>query len=431
MKIEQIIEKIEGEAKLSFDFSDGKVSDATIEFELFRGIENILINKPFLDSLVITPRVCGICNHSHLIASIRAIEDGLRSNGMQIELSSKADLIREFTLSCELIQNHIKWLYLTIFPQVDELLGLDSLENYALRASYVSYTITKAMAIFAGQWPHSSYVVVGGVSCDPTYVEVLQAKSYVDEVIRFVEQVLLGISIEKYLSLSSVSALGELGGDMQHLFGNIGSSYLAHSGKGHDRFIVFGDCLCFKTGKSVPTQVRKIDPKYVEEIEQKHSKSKAVTYKQRQYEVGPLARGMISKDPLIKSLHKKYKDSIFTRIYARVHEVSILLGYIRRILTQIDLSEASCSIDKLDTKHMSFDGVGVVEAARGSLIHKTKVTNGKIQKYDIIVPTQWNLSNGVEQERGIAVESMIGSNSTKEAELVFRSFDVCSACAIH
>jgi hydrogenase large subunit len=431
MKIEQIIEKIEGEAKLDFDFVDGQVCDAKIEFELFRGIEHILQDKPFLDSLVITPRVCGICNHSHLIASIRAIEDGLNNAGVDIQLSSKANLIREFTLSCELIQNHIKWFYLTISPKVNELLGISSLANYAPRASFVAYTITKAMAIFSGQWPHSSYVVIGGVSCDPTYVEILQAKTYIDEVIRFVEDVLLGVSLETYLSFSSLSSLGKLGGDMGGLFDAMSSSYLAHSGKGHDRFIVFGDCLCFKTGKSVPTQVRRIDPKYVQEVYQNHSKSKAVTYKQRQYEVGPLARGMISKDPLIKSLHKRYKDSILTRIFARMHEVAILLAYNKRVLNALDLSEPSCNLQKLDTKHISFDGVGVVEASRGSLIHKSKVKDGKIKEYEIIVPTQWNLSNGFGDEKGIAIKSMIGCSSSKEAELVFRSFDVCSACSVH
>ena len=431
MKIEKLIEKIEGEAKLYLDFEQDIVSDATIEFELFRGIEHILKNKPFLDSLVITPRVCGICNHSHLIASIRAIEDGLISIGKDVEITKKADLIREFTLSCELIQNHVKWFYLTILPKVNAILEVSSQENYALRASYVANTITKALAIFAGQWPHSSYVVVGGVSCDPTYVDILQAQTYIDETIRFVEQVLFGITLDEYLGFSSISSLPKLGGDMQYLFGMLGSSSLGISGKSHDRFIVFGDCLCFKTGKSVPTQVRRIDPKYVEEVVQNNSISKAVTYKQKQYEVGPLARGMISKDPLIKSLHKRYKDSIITRIFARMHEVAILLSYAKRILNELDLSEASCSIDKLETKDVSFEGVGVVEAARGSLIHKSKVQKGKITHYDIIVPTQWNLSNGFGDEKGIATEAMIGCTSTKEAELVFRSFDVCSACNVH
>jgi Ni,Fe-hydrogenase I large subunit len=134
---------------------------------------------------VITPRVCGICNHAHLIASVRAIEDGYKEAGVEVNLSSKAKDIREFTLACELIQNHIKWLYMTILPQLESYIGQRSEENYAIKASYLSSTITKALAIFAGQWPHSSYAVVGGVSCDPTHLDVIQAQSLVEESIRF------------------------------------------------------------------------------------------------------------------------------------------------------------------------------------------------------------------------------------------------------
>jgi len=75
-----------------------------------------------------------------------------------------------------------------------------------------------------------------------------------------------------------------------------------------------------------------------------------------------------------------------------------------------------------------FEGVGAVEAARGSLIHKTTVKEGLIENYEIIVPTQWNLSHGDDRENGIAIEAMVGSSSTEEATFIFRTFDVCSVC---
>ena len=77
---------------------------------------------------------------------------------------------------------------------------------------------------------------------------------------------------------------------------------------------------------------------------------------------------------------------------------------------------------------MNFTGVGVVEAARGSLIHKTTVKDGLITNYEIIVPTQWNLSNGNSEEQGVATLAMVGSRSIEEASFIFRTFDVCSVC---
>ncbi len=428
MMIKKLIEKVEGEAELNFSFKDKKIDNVDINFSFFRGVENILIGKAPQDALVITPRVCGICNHAHLMASVRAIEDGYRSVGVEVNLTKKANDIREFTLACELIQNHVKWLYLTIIPQLEKFLDHPSEENYALKASYLSSTITKALAIFAGQWPHSSYAVVGGVTCDPTYVDVIQAENLIDESIKFFEQAVMGMKIETLLSMDSVLDLPKIGGDFSKVLYLLGSSGMAELGKSHDRFIVFGECLCFKIGKSIPTRVSTIDTRFVKELNQKNSFAKGVTYKDRLFEVGPLARGMISKEPIIKCLHKRYKDSLLTRIFARVYEVGLLLDYSKKILGSLDMSEPSCTFETSKQQPMNFEGVGVVEAARGSLIHKTTVKDGLISNYEIIVPTQWNLSNGHKEEKGIAVKAMVGLTSIDEASFVFKSFDVCSVC---
>jgi len=427
MTINKLIEKIEGEAELDYTFSNGKIEDVKINFGFYRGIEKILEGKPPRDALVLTPRVCGICNHAHLLASVRALEDGYRNAGVNVELTPKANDIREFTLACELIQNHIKWFYLTMLPSLEKLLDVSTEENYALKASYLSNTITKALAIFAGQWPHSSYAVPGGVTCDPTYVDVLQAEGLVDEAITFFEKVMVEMDMERFLAMHSTQELRNVGGDLGRLLYLLGSSGMAEIGKSHDRFIVFGECLCFKIGKSKPTKVSNINPKFVHESTQQGTVAKAVTYKERLYEVGPLARGMIAKEPMVKALHKRYKDSLVTRIFTRIHEVAQLLAYAKNCLNRLDLREASCTLDA-GLVVENFEGIGVVEAARGSLIHKIKVKNGLIDNYEIITPTQWNLSHGNDEEKGIAIEAMVGSRSIEEANYIFRAFDVCSVC---
>ena len=427
IQIKQLIEKIEGEAELDFTFNNGQIEDVKINFGFYRGIEEILKGKTARDALVITPRVCGICNHAHLLASVRAIENGYENSGAKIELSSKASDIREFTLSCELIQNHIKWLYMTILPQLEAYVSQKSDENYAMKAVYLSSIITKALAIFAGQWPHSSYAIPGGVSCDPTHLDVMQAQSLVDECIRFFEQVVTGLSLDEYLAIDSVSNLHTIKGDFGNILHLIGSHDMTEIGQSHDKFIVFGDCILSHPGKSIVTNVSNVDPRYVEESIQKGTVAKAVTYKNRLYEVGPLARGMVAKTPIVKSLHKRYKDSLLTRIVARVHEVAQLLEYSKNLLQNLKIDEVSCSIDP-HHKMYEFEGIGVVEAARGTLIHKTTVTQGVITHYDIITPTQWNLSHGTQEEQGIAIEAMIGSKSIEEATFIFRTFDICSVC---
>jgi Ni,Fe-hydrogenase I large subunit len=427
MVIREMIEKIEGEAELDFTFNKGQIEDVKIGFGFYRGIEEIMVGKAPRDALVITPRVCGICNHAHLIAAVRALEDGYVNAGIKVALSEKAEKIREFTLACELIQNHVKWLYMTMLPQLEKLTGERSEENHALKASYLSTTITKALAIFAGQWPHSSYAIPGGVTCDPTYVDVMQAEALVDEAIRFFEQVMVGMSFETYLQIDSVSSLHMIKGDVGRLLYLLGTHEMAHKGQSHDRFIVFGEGLGFRSGKSIVTTVSKVDVRHVEEALQQGTTAKAVTYKKRQYETGPLARGMVAKTPLVKRLHKRYKDSLLTRIFARIHEVSHLLQVCKEQLGSLDVRQDSCTLESR-LLASDFEGTGVVEAARGSLIHTTTVRESRIASYEIIVPTQWNLSHGTEEEQGVAVEAMVGSESTAEATFIFRAFDVCSVC---
>ena len=427
MIVKKLIEKIEGEAELDFTFNKGSIEDVKINFGFYRGIEDILVGKDARDALVITPRVCGICNHAHLIAAVRAIENGYENAGIKVELTDKAKAIREFTLACELIQNHAKWFYMTILPQLEKLINEPSGENHALKASYISSTITKALAIFAGQWPHSSYAVPGGVTCDPTYVDVMQAENLVDESIRFFEQMMAGIPMNKYLELDSISSLHEIEGDFGRVLQLMGMNEMADMGQSHDRFIVFGDCILSQPGKSMVTTVSNVDVRYVEEAMQSGTMAKAVSYKQKLYEVGPLARAMVAKEPIVKSLHKRYKDSMLTRVFARVHEIALLLNYSKKLLQDLILDEPSCTLNG-HIKVPDLEGLGVVEAARGSLIHKTTVKEGCIENYEIIVPTQWNLSHGNDVEHGVAIEAMVGSTTTEEATFIFRTFDVCSVC---
>ena len=425
--IKQLIEKIEGEAELDFTFNNGKIDDVKINFGFYRGIEEILRGKDARDALVITPRVCGICNHAHLIAAVRAIENGYENSGLSVNLSSKASNIRDFTLACELIQNHVKWLYMTILPQLENYIDQRSEENYAIKASYLSSVITKALAIFAGQWPHSSYAVPGGVTCDPTHLDVMQASTLVDESIKFFEQVMTGLSLDEYLTIDSVSALHTIQGDFGTLLQMMGSHGMADLGQSHDKFIVFAPSTLSPAGKSRVTTVSNVDVRYVKEAEQAGTVAKAVTYKDKLYEVGPLARAMVNKTPIVKNLHKRYKDSLLTRVFARIHEVAQLLHHSKQLLNELRLDEPSCVLDS-ETGLYEFEGVGVVEAARGSLIHKTTVADGRITHYDIITPTQWNLSHGNSEEQGIAINAMVGARTIEEATFIFRTFDVCSVC---
>ena len=419
--VAKLIEKIEGEATLKFHFVHEKIDFVDIVFSSSRGIEQILKGRPAQDALVINPRVCGICGHAHLIATVKALE----ACYPQIEISPKAEMIRELTLSFELIQNHMKWFYLTLLP-------LAGMEQQVLRAAAFSQLISKAIAHLAGQYPHNSYAIVGGVVCEPTHIELLHVRNTIKETITLFEKHLVHVDTKALIKCEKVETLLEKEGDLPALLHTVLEKGWQHIGKSFDRFIVFGESSYFKRGKSLKTRIQPhIHEKFIEESENSDSLAKNVSYKQKYYEVGPLSRAMLRKTPLIKDAHRRYGDSVFSRIMARSCEAIQLLYHAEDLLSRIDLSQPSYIEPSVAISTVSGEGTGSVEAARGSLIHKVKLHEGVISDYTLITPTQWNLSQGSREVPGIAQQAMIGLNDEKTAEFVFKTFDVCSVCTTH
>lgn len=417
----ELIEKIEGEAKLDFSFNNNKIDYVAIKFMSTRHIENILQNKPVLDALVINPRVCGICGHAHLIATVQAIEDCYKT----IEISNKAKIIRELTLNFELIQNHFKWFYLVVFP----LLGLkQNLKN----ATYPANLMGKAIATVAGQYPHNSYAIVGGVTSEILPMDLINLSHLIDEALDFYVSQIADVNLENFLSCDNIKNVEKRKGDLPKVMKLLKQKGYEKIGKSYDRFIVFGENSYFQSGKAEKTRVsKKLDLKHIKELANENSYAKNVMYKDKYYEVGPLSRAMIKKTPLIKDSHRRYGDSVFSRIVARVCEIAQLLVHSKKLLGEIDLSQASYIEPKQKINEINAYGQSSVEAARGSLIHQINIKEGKIKQYEIITPTQWNLANGTKENLGIAQNAMCGLEDIEVAKLVFKSFDVCSVCTTH
>lgn len=432
MTTKQLVDQIEGEASVYFDIENEKVVFSTIAFPHFRGIENILKGKNALDALVITPRVCGICGHAHLMASVRAIEDAYKNAGHEVELSAKAKNIREFTLVMEIVQNHFKWMYMVLVPELLKLINSDE-ENYPLKGAYAASLATKAIALLGGQWPHSSYMVPGGITCDPTYIEILQAQSFLDELIQFFEKESLGVNLENFLGYEMSKEFEAGNADISKIEKHLRELGMQDKGLAYDRFIVLGEHSFTKPSKMKQTRSFKVDVKHVSTIESYSPNEKTYArnamYKDNYYEVGSLSRMMSLENPLIRNVHRRYKDSAYSRVMARIYELAHLMKHSKDLLSSISIDENSynkpVSIDKITAS-----GVGVVEAPRGPLIHRVDIEEGMIKKYEIITPTQWNIGSSSKNKLTPVQKTMLGYTKA-EALFIFRTFDVCSVCTTH
>jgi Ni,Fe-hydrogenase I large subunit len=430
--IKQLIDQIEGEASIFFEMKDNVVDFATIAFPHFRGMESILKGKNALDALVITPRVCGICGHAHLMATVRALEDAYKNAGYPIKLSKKVEIIREFTLVMEMVQNHFKWIYLTIIPQVVKLTG-STRELTPLKGAYGASIASKAIAVFAGQWPHSSYMIPGGITTDPTNIDLLKVESYMDEIIGFFEKESLGISLEKFLSFESCKDFNTLNSDISYLESSLVDMKMNEKGFAYDRFLVIGEHTFSKPSKLKQTRPFSVDAKYVNTIDSyspdQISYAKNAQYKDSFYETGPLSRAISTNLPIVKNMHRRFKDSAYSRVMARVFELATLLKHAKELLSEIDVSQKSC-LKSVDISKITAKGVGVVEAPRGPLLHTVDIKDGLIQEYKIVTPTQFNIGSSSRSNPTPAQKAMIGMTQA-EALFIFRTFDVCSVCTTH
>ncbi len=432
MITKKLIEKIEGEAELFFKKENGLVSFATIAFPHFRGFENFLVGKNALDALVLTPRICGICGHSHLYATARALEDIYKNAGISFSLSQKAYKVREITLALEHLQNHIKWIYFTIIPSLESLMQKTERKNQ-LKAAHVANLASKIIALFSGQYPHSSYMLPGGITSDFTYMEIVKARDILTQLRQFVEKEFLGTTIEEFLSFSSCKDLNILKSDLGFIEKTLINLDMHHKGYGLDRFLALGEHTFNTPAKIKKTVKQAANTKHISHekayVPTQTSYAMNTLYKNEFIEVGPLARAMANGYGLIKNMHRRYKDSTYSRVLARIYEMIHLIQTTQDLLHNLNLDGDSIHPLRPITK-ITGNGIGVVEAPRGSLIHNISIRKGIITSYSITTPTQFNLASSTKKKPSAAQNGMKGVTE-EEAGFIFRSFDVCSVCTTH
>lgn len=443
MRVERrVLNRVEGEIELKLRWKDGVVADAFVSALNYRGFEKFLEGKPALDTLVLTPRVCGICGHAHLMATTRALEDIYEREGVEVKITEKAKSIRAITHLSEIIQNHIRWFYLYLLPDLIKL-------EPSLRKLYeplrgevwidaveASKKPIKVIALFGGQWPHTSYSLPGGVMSDPTDVEIGQALSLIESLIEFLEERTLGMGAEEFLERDLLS---ESGGDVANFAGVCHKFGLDRAGRSYRRFIAGGELEGISSSGVLNSSHENFDIRLVSESEEftyfsnkgGYTWSKAVRYNSLPHETGPLARQVVSGNRRFLSLLMDYGDSVMVRVLARLEELVRVSLKVRELLQELDTHEDSWIRPPVDIERMSGKGVGVIEAARGTLIHEVELLEGRVRRYNIITPTVWNLGPRDRDNLGVAEKALIGLDSPLKAEIVLRSFDVCSVCTAH
>tara|TARA_R110001592_G_scaffold6774_6_gene36749 strand:+ start:30242 stop:31837 length:1596 start_codon:yes stop_codon:yes gene_type:complete len=204
--------RVEGDLDIRVDIKNGVVVDAWTTAELFRGFEVILKDKDPQAGLIVTPRACGICGASHLTCAAWALD-----TAWQTKVPRNAILARNLGQIAESLQSFVRHHYglfqidFTNIKYKNSPFYEEAVARWAIyrgrnyeRGIAISGRPVEIYALFGGQWPHSSYMVPGGVMCAPTLTDVTRARAILEYFrTEWLEPIWLGCSLERYSQIRS------------------------------------------------------------------------------------------------------------------------------------------------------------------------------------------------------------------------------------
>jgi hydrogenase large subunit len=174
-------------------------------------------------------------------------------------------------------------------------------------------------------------------------------------------------------------------------------------------------------------------------------------------EVGPLARMLVAyasgREEVKEAVNGALKTldvpvaalfSTLGRTAARGLETKLISawakGFYQQLLANIKNGDSRMFDNSRwlpETWPKEAKGVGLTEAPRGALAHWIVIKDGKIENYQLVVPSTWNASpRDAKGQRSAYEASLIGTpvkNPDQPLEILrtIHSFDPCIACAVH
>ncbi len=486
--------RVEGDLEVRVEVEDGIVTEAWSTGTMYRGFETMMVGRGALDGLVITPRVCGICSITHLTAAVEALE---KITG--VSPPDNARRLRNIALMVETVQSDVRQallMFMVDFTNTDAYREHPMLEEAVSRYGTLkgraqievireTKRLLQIVAIIGGQWPHTSFMVPGGVTSIPDSSKILQCKIIYERFHAWYERTILGCTLERWQNVQSARDLDLwLDESTAHRESELGFfirfsrlAGLDRLGAGPGRYLSFGNLplpaataltgrgtKLISAGYGIGTEVHPFDQARITEdishswFEQKdeplhpingrtkpyasgqsgrlYSWIKAPRYDGEAVETGPLAEMIVEGSPLFTDLIERSGPNVFIRELARLVRPARFLPPLAVWLDELLKSRNDSFYHKVRTIPDG-EGYGTIQAARGALGHWLKVKNGKIAHYQIITPSSWNGSpRDARGVRGAWEEALIGTpikdiGNPVEAGHVIRSFDPCLVCAVH
>ncbi|WP_298496064.1 nickel-dependent hydrogenase large subunit [uncultured Maritimibacter sp.] len=462
--------RVEGDLEVRLAVDEGRVSAAHVNAPLYRGFEVMLLGKDPRDALTITPRICGICSISQSAAAAFALAGvaGVKPAPMGAQVAA---LLHAAENTADHL-THFNLFFMPDFARQDyadrdwHARAVDrftAAQGGAVRRSVEARTqLFHIIGTLGGKWPHTLAIQPGGVTRTPSASEKVRMAATLRGFRRYLEEVVFGAPLEDFVALDSVEALrGWSTGDAGLFFEIAEDLGLADIGRGTGRHMSFG-AYPLEDGPAIAPGVfdsglAPVDPaRIIEDLSHAwmrgeaahpaagmtvpgedmadpgYSWCKAPRYAGQTIEVGALARQIVDGHPLARDM---VGGGVMGRVAGRLLEIARLQGIMEHWVDTLDVNARF--MDRV-TIPREGTGVGLVEAARGSLGHWIRVEKGVIAGYQIIAPTTWNFSPRDAGGGPGPLEAALVGTPVREGEVspvmvqhVVRSFDPCMVCTVH
>jgi NAD-reducing hydrogenase large subunit len=422
----------------------GKVEHAYMHVNEFRGFEKFCEGRMVFEMPYITPRICGICPVSHHLAAAKA-GDAL----LGCPPPRPASLLRELMHMGQIIQSHGMHFFELAGP--DLLLGFDSdpaTRNVVGLIAANPELATRAVALrkfgqeiihtLGGRRIHPNFAIPGGVNKSLKPIERDAIRMGIQDAINTLQ---VGLSVMRDWAEKNQEDIQKFAVFPTGYFGLVTPENGLELYDGQIRLI-----------GADGAQLEKFDGKNYLDIIAEHVENwsylkfpyyKKMGYPQGVYRVGPLGRLNIAEKidtPLANEEFKRFKainpgkpvENTLYYHYARLIEALFAAERVGILLDDPDI----LSTDVLNTRqNFVGEGVGVIEAPRGTLIHHYWAEpSGQLKKVNLIVSTghnNWAMSNAVDSVAKTYIDGEIREGLLNRVEAAIRAYDPCLSCSTH
>jgi NAD-reducing hydrogenase large subunit len=440
------VTRIEGHAKVTIHMNaGGTVDHAYLHINEFRGFEKFCEGRMVFEMPLITPRICGICPVSHHLASAKAGDAVLGCPPPR-----PASLLRELMHMGQIIQSHGMHFFELAGP--DLLLGFDAdpaIRNVVgliqanpgltIKAVNLRKFGQEIIHTLGGRRIHPNFAIPGGVN---KALQASERDNILAGLAEAIETTQVGLGIIKDWAARNMEDINK--------FAVFPTGYMGLSTPENGLELYDGTVrLIDRAGNPLENfAVANYLDVIAEHVENwsylKFPYYKKLGWPQGVYRVGPLGRLNVAEKidtPMANEELKVFKalnhgnpvENTLYYHYARLVETLFAAERVQMLLDDPDIM----SNEILNTRHdIKGEGVGVIEAPRGTLIHDYKTDeNGKVLKVNLIVSTghnNWAMSEAVDSVAKTYIKGPdVKEGMLNRVEAAIRAYDPCLSCSTH